>query len=87
MKCRINNVVKHDLVNPVLNPDFKHVYVILMLQLVLNPVQDVIPLRPSMEYLDSGGSKKRNDPNVIVEEGSSNDVRSGQSSEQVLLLN
>ena len=53
----------------------------------MNPVQAVVSLRPSMEYLDSVGSKKKNDPNVTVEEGSSNDVRSGQSSEQVLLYN
>ncbi|XP_057549523.1 uncharacterized protein LOC130827712 isoform X2 [Amaranthus tricolor] len=51
-------------------------------KLFVNPIQGVVQLRPSMEYLDSGGSLKRNNPNVTVKEGSSNDVRSGQSSKQ-----
>ena len=63
------------------------VFVDLILQLFVNPIQGVVQLRPSMEYLDSGGSLKRNNPNVTVKEGSSNDVRSGQSSKQVLLYN
>jgi Sin-like protein len=62
------------------------VFVVLILQLFVNPVHAVVQLRPSMEYLDSGGSQKRNNPDVTVK-GPNNDVRSGQSSKQVLLYN
>lgn len=63
------------------------VFVVLILQLFVNPVHAVVQLRPSMEYLDSGGSQKKNNPDVTVKEGPNNDVRSGQSSKQVLLYN
>ena len=38
-----------------------------LLQLHLNPVHAVVQLRPSMEYLSSGGAKRRNNVTGDVE--------------------
>lgn len=51
-------------------------------KLYLNLVHAVVQLRPSMDHLDSGESKKKYNPNLAVKEGSNNDAIVGPSRKQ-----
>ena len=62
-------------------------FVILNLQMYVNPIHEAVQLCPSMEYIDSAGSKKRNS-NGAVKEGSSNGaIRLRQQVLYVVLAN
>ncbi|KMT05799.1 hypothetical protein BVRB_7g166380 [Beta vulgaris subsp. vulgaris] len=52
-------------------------------KLYVNPIHDAVQLRPSMEFLDSGGSNKKLNPNTTIkEEGPNNDALAGPSRKQ-----